>query len=260
MRKILLVLMIVLLCLTGCDRVTEPPLANGDYDTAGEKTVIYHGDHTFPLSYTVDGQQQIAPGTYWYYELADSYNKSWGDSFYTYDTKSLELNGNKEYSKLGKGNCYATNGDWPLFLSPVHTEYTLSNQELIEGGLIGLAQQPLDQQKIQQTVQITDVWSCDLDGDGQSETFFKACNCDTAAETDPHYCFLAYEKEGACQILCSSFRAEGESSAKEIRPMVCDLEGDGKWELAVHQKGDYESFALFDYTDGSFIQTYNILF
>ncbi|MBQ4052340.1 MAG: hypothetical protein IJD09_01695 [Clostridia bacterium] len=261
-RWFILIMIMIMLFLTGCNRVPEPvvPLPEEGYDTTGEKTVVYHADTTFPLSFTLDGEQQIKPGTYWYYELAAAYDKSWQDSFYTYDTKSLELNGNKSYTKLGKRSCYATNGDWPLFLNPVHTEYTPSNQEMVDQTIATLAQQQLDQHQMALRAQITDVWTCDLDGDGTQETFFKASNGAEQEEAMPSYCFLAYLKGDRCQILYSVFRPEGDLSVEKLTPLVCDLNGDGKWGVVLYQKGDYESFTAFDYTAGSFVQTYQILF
>ncbi|MBQ7935087.1 MAG: hypothetical protein IJ333_01905 [Clostridia bacterium] len=269
MKKILIVLSILALCLTGCKKTEQPPtVPEGEvFDTSGEKTVLYHGKQTFPLSFTLDGQQQIQNGTYWYYELANAYEKTWEDSFYTYSTKDLELNGNRAYSKLGKKSCYATNGDWPLFLNPVHTEYAASNQEQVDQALLTLAQRQLVQNQVEgETARITDVWICDLDGDGNQETLFKACNCRKEKEDAEEatlsvgYCFLAYAKDDQCQVLYSSFYPEGDSPVEKLTPLVCDLEGDGKWSLLIYQKGDYESFTTLNFSGGNFTKNYEVLF
>lgn len=261
MKKLLILLMTIALCLSGCKKNEQPQTTPQTYDTAGEKTVVFHGDATFPISFTVDGQQQIQGGTYWFYELENAYGRNWDASFYTYDTKDLELSGSRSYSKLGKKNCYATNGDWPLFLNPVHTEYSASNQDQVDAALIALAQQQLTaNQMTDQTAVITDLWECDLDGDGSQETLFKACNCSSAEEGAPQYCFVAYAKGENCQVLYRSFHADGNSPVKELRPMVCDLEGDGAWSLLIWQKGDYKSFTVYGFSQGNFTKNYEILF
>ncbi len=261
MKKFLFVLLIAAVTLSGCKSAKPPVETPAPYDTAGEKTVVFHGDVTFPISFTVDGQQQIPNGTYWFYELQHAYGRNWGDSFYTYDTKKLELSGSRAYTKLGKKNSYATNGDWPLFLNPVHTEYSGSNQDQVDSALISLAQQQLiANQMTDQTVMITDLWQCDLDGDGKQENLFKACNCEGAEAGMPQYCFLAYAKEDACQVLYRSFHPDGNSPVQELRPMVCDLEGDGAWSLMIWQKGDYKSLTVYGFSGGNFIKNYEILF
>ena len=262
MKKIMILICVLMLFLTGCKSTEQPPFAQEDfYDIAGEKTVIYHGEHTFPLSFTVDGKQQIANGTYWYYELADDYSRTWEDKFYTYDPKRLELNGNRSYTNLGKKQCYATNGDWPLFLNPVHTEYTASNQEKVDPILRNLTKQQLNHNNIEATPLVTDVWVCDLNGDGTLETLFKACNCaDVKEEPAVKYCFLAYSKEDACQVIYSSFRPEGGATPETLKPLVCDLEGDGNREIIVYQQGDYKSFGVYGYQDGNISKKYEILF
>ncbi len=261
MKKFLFILLIAAVTLSGCKSAKPPAEPPAPYDTAGEKTVVFHGDVTFPISFTVDGQQQIPSGTYWFYELQNAYGRSWEGSFFTYDIKDLELSGSRPYSKLGKRNCFATNGDWPLFLNPVHTEYSASNQERVEPGLILLAQQQLiANQMADQTVIITDLWQCDLDGDEKEETLFKACNCAVAEEGAPQYCFLAYVKENACQVLYRSFHPDGNSPLKELKPMVCDPEGDGAWSLMIRQKGDYNSLAVYSFSGGNFTKNYEIFF
>ncbi|MBQ8600155.1 MAG: hypothetical protein IJ407_02080, partial [Clostridia bacterium] len=183
MKKFLIVLSICALCLTGCQKTEQPQSAPQTYDTAGEKTVVFHGDVTFPLSFTLDGQQQIQNGTYWFYELENAYGRTWEDPFYTYSIKDLELSGSRSYTKLGKKNCYATNGDWPLFLNPVHTEYTASNQDQADAALIAMAQQQLTANQMDgQTVLIADIWNFYLYGDGEQEVLFNACKCITAKE------------------------------------------------------------------------------
>ena len=238
---------------TGALEIPEEP-----FDNSGEKTVVYRGKQDFPLSLTTDGAQQIENGTYWYYELADAYDKPWDELFYTYDTKKMELSGSKNYSKL-KDPCFATNGNWPLFLNPVHTEYTVSNQNMADKSLTEMAKQPLTANQMEDaTVIITDTWVCDMDGDGGQETIFKACNCET--EEAGKYCFIAYAGGDGCQVLYSSFRADGSEGPEKLTPMVCDLNGDGKWALLLHWKGDYERFTSFDFSGGNFTKCYEVIF
>ena len=262
MKKMMVLICVFLLCLTGCKAVEQPAAPQeGTYDNSGEKTVVYHGEHTFPLSFSVDGQQQIANGTYWYYELSSGYERSWEDDFYTYDTKKLELNGNRSYTNLGKKKCYATNGNWPLFLNPVHTEYTASNQDKVDIVLKTMTEQQLSHHQMEAEALISDVWKCDLDGDGKQETLFKACNCEEVSEeTAAKYCFLAYTNEETCQVLYSSYRIEGGVTPETLKPLVCDLEGDGNWEIIVYQQGDYKSFGVYGFQDGNITKKYEILF
>ncbi len=265
MKKIWILLCVAALCLGGC-KSKEPPMkmpeAEG-YNTQGEKTVVYHTkEATFPLSFTMDGAQQIQNGVYWYYELADAFGRSWEDSFYTYSAKDLELNGNMKYAELGKKSCYATNGDWPLFLNPVHTQYSISNQDQVAENLVSMVQQQLTHQQMEQaSAIITDTWACDLDGDQSQELLFKACNCNEKKEDGaPQYCFLAFVKGEDCQILYSSFRPDGTIGIQSLSPLVYDPEGDGKWSVMVHQKGDYESFCAYQFSGGNFTKCYEIYF
>ena len=261
MKRLLILLTVAAVCLGGCKPAKQPEESVEPYDVLGEKTVVYHGDATFPISFTVDGVQQIPSGTYWFYELENAYGRYWEESFYTYDLKKLELSGSRPYSKLGKKHCYATNGDWPLFLNPVHTEYSASNQDQADVGLLMMAQQQLAaNQMADQTPIITDLWKCDLDGDGEAETLFKACNCHGAEEGNPQYCFLGYAKGESCQVLYRSFHPDGNSPVKELRPLICDPEGDGKWSLLIEQKGDYKSITVYDFSAGNFTKNYEILF
>mgnify|MGYP005812835257 CR=1 FL=1 len=305
MKRIVLAFMAAALLLTGCSKKEKDPITTPEetYNTAGERTVIYHGEKEFPLSFTTDGVQKIENGTYWYYELEKAYGKDWEDSFYTYDIKKLELTGTRSYSKLGKRSCFATNGNWPLFLNPVHTEYTSSNQNMVDSKLMAHAEQQLLANQMTDTPAIiTDVWSCDMDGDGTQEFLFKACNYtlpvkepkeeNTVEKENIHtYCFLAYAKDDVCQVLSGSFRTETSEVAEttvalapytydeagnlsqtvlyqkdpyhavqEMKPLICDLNGDGKWSLLLYRSGDYESFTAFDYSGGNFTKNYEIIF
>ncbi len=257
MKKIL-VFLCLLLMLSGCAKTEKPPadLPDDPIDVSGEKTVLYHGDKDFPLSFTIDGQQQIQNGTYWYYELSDLYDRSWEDSFYSYDVKSLDLNGMKNYGSFGKKDCYATNGDWPLFLVPVHSEFSASNQDKIESRIIKAVDQQLKAHQMEKTAPVvTDTWLCDLDGDGAQEMLFKAE--DSRAGT---YRFLGYLQEENCQVLEGWFDEKNEDDLPDITPIVCDMEGDRKWSVMLHKTGDYESFTLYDFNNGNFTQGYTIIF
>ncbi len=260
MKRWIMFLLVAALLLTGCSKNGEEPLDAPveNFDNSGEKTVVYRGKQDFPLSFTVDGTQKIENGTYWYYELADTYEKTWEEPFYTYDTKKLELSGSKNYANV-KDKCFATNGNWPLFLNPVHTEYTISNQKMADDALAELAKQPLTANQMETaTVIITDTWVCDMDGDGGQETIFKACNCGT--EDAGKYCFIAYAGGEGCQVLYGSFRQDGSAGPEKLTPMVCDLDGDGKWALLLYWKGDYESFTSFDFSGGNFTKCYEVIF
>lgn len=252
----------MVLLLSGCSKNGEDPvdIPTDDFDNSGEKTVVYRGKENFPLSFTVDGAQKIENGTYWYYELADTYEKNWEEPFYVYDNKKMELSGSKNYGKLVKEKCFATNGNWPLFLNPVHTEYTASNQEMVDKTLVNLAGQQLSANQMESaSLIITDTWICDMNGDGSQETIFKACNCG-AEDENGKYCFIAYANAESCQVLYSTFRADGSEGPEKLSPMVCDLDGDGKWALLLYRKGDYESFTSFDFSGGNFTKCYEIIF
>ena len=255
MKKILIVLSVCMVLMTGCSSTKEPPVALPEEpaDTAGEKTVLYCGEKVFPLSFTVDGAQKIENGTYWYYELAEDYGKEWEESFYTY-SEGLELNGSHSYGDFGKRCRYATNGDWALFLSPVHTEYNEENQANVDAGLMKMAKQQLTANKMKNAASvITDVWLCDFDGDKEQEKLFLATD-------DKSYCYLGYVKNDICQVFDGTFSvAEGEELPK-LSPAVCDLDGNGQWSLLLHKDGDYESLAVFDYSAGNFTKCYEVIF
>ena len=114
MKKYLWIL-ISLFLLSGCSS-SVPEMLPEDFDNSGEKYVLYCGEKSFVLSDSVDGAHNIGNGPHWYYELAWQKNAC-EDLFYTYDLKNHELNGSKAADRLE--NCFATNGNWPLFLYPV---------------------------------------------------------------------------------------------------------------------------------------------
>lgn len=262
MKKWIVIFTAIVLLLSGCANsdTKVPEIPREDFDNSGEKTVLYCGKYTFPLSFTLDGKQQIQNGTYWYYELENAYEKEWQESFYTYDTKKLELSGSEEYAKLVKQKCFATNGNWPLFLSPVHAEYTASNQDMVDAALLNLTQKQLAaNQAGEEKGIVTDTWNCDMDGDGAQELLFKACNCDEETASK-RYCLLAYAKGEECQALYSRFSEDDAEALKKLTPMVCDLNGDEKWGLLLYKKCDYESFVSFDFEGGNFTKAYEIIF
>lgn len=305
MKRTLLAIMALAVLLTGCAKKTTElaPSPDGTYNTTGERLVLYHGEKEFPLSVTVDGAQQLENGVYWYYELSDFKDREWTEPFYLYDTKKLELTGERNFDRLGQKSSFATNGNWPLFLNPVHTEYSASNQEKVDPVLIALTEQQLAANKMEDTPAIiTDIWTCDLDGDGAEERLFKACNYTLPAkkpkddemvqqEQVKSYSFLAYAKNDACQVLFGSFRTESSDETassvvlapfaydesggisqtvlyrsedyrtlQELRPLICDLEGDGRWSLILYREGDYKSFIVFSFIGGNFTQQYEIIF
>lgn len=252
MKKTCIVLMACLIILTGCAKAEKPPTATQEKptDTAGEKIVFYCGDKVFPLSFTADGKQLIENGSYWYYELADDFEREWTDSFYTY-SKEMELNGSKVYGEFGKKCRYATNGEWALFLSPVHTEFSAENQDKIDTELISMVNQQLASNNMEKaTPQVTDLWECDFDGDGVQERIFLATD-------EVSYCFIGCVKEKSCQVI------DGVFSVKELpkySPAVCDLDGNAQWSLLLYKEGDYESLTVFDYSGGNFTKCYDIIF
>ncbi len=254
MKKILIVLSVCVLLLSGCSKAEKPPATPPETpaDTSGEKTVLYCGEKRFPLSFTVDGEQKIENGTYWYYELAEDYEREWDDTFYTYN-EGLELNGSHTYGDFGKRCRFATNGDWALFLSPVHTEYNAETQDKVDGNLCELAKQQLVANNMDATPVVTDIWLCDFDGDKAQEQVF-------LAKDNASYCFLGYVKENTCQVLDGVFLKKAEKELPDFSPAVCDLDGNGKWSLMLHKNGDYESIAVFDYDAGNFIKSYDIIF
>lgn len=259
-KMILMVLIAGVLLLAGCSEKTQPPaeLPEGGFDNSGEKTVLYRGEKSFPLSFTVDGEQQIENGVYWYYELADTYERSWDELFYTYDAEKLELDGSKAYDKLNRDTCFATNGNWPLFLNPVHTEYTASNQNMVDKGLIELSRKQLEANQMPEAEPIvTDVWVCDMDGDNAEETLFKAAG---SAGESGSYCFLAYSAGESCQVLYGDFNPGGATPVEKLNPMVCDLNGDGNWGLLLYKKSDYESFTIYLFSGGNFTKGSEIIF
>lgn len=249
-------LLMILLCLTGCSKKEALPkeLPNDPIDTSGKRVVIYCGGKAVPLSYTIDGEQQIQNGIYWYYELDGDFLKNSEDKFYSYDEITLDLNGGGSIENLEKNKSFITNGGWPLFLTPVHTQYTLSNQNKVDE----LVKKQADAQLIANGINgtnavITDVWNCDLDQDGVEETLFLAKN----EEGEQRYCFLGYVNGENCQILSGFYNL---GKLPELRPIICDFEGDGKWSVLLYESCHYQKFSAFDFNNGTFTKAYDIIF
>lgn len=232
-----------LLLFSGCSEKSEKqPILSGDFDNSGNKTVVFCGDKEFVLSYSIDGKQQIENGTYWFYELKDEYDFRWEEPFYTYDLENRMLNGSVQFDELK--NCFATNGNWPLFLNPVHTEYSETTQNQVDEKILMQAGKAFAED-LNPVVQ--DIWKCDLDGDQKEELLF----CSSAGDGAERY--LGFFDGGNCQGLYHG-------KAETVTPLICDLNGDGKWSLLLYEKGNYERFISYDYSNGNFIKTYEIIF
>lgn len=262
MKKWIIIVTLLVLMLSGCSKQSAemPEMPHEQFDNSGEKTVLYCGKKSFPLSFTDDGIQQIENDTYWFYELNNRYEVNEDAVYYTYNLDKAELGGTMTYKRAVKEDCFATNGDWPLFLSPVHAEYSLTNQKAVDKKLIQLAQEYLrDNNIMDEKLVVTDTWSCDMDGDGTQELLFKACNYEDES-SGKRYCLLGYLKGEECQILYSSLTDKEENLPQNIIPRICDLNGDEKWGLLLYKKNDYESFTTYNFEGGNFIKGYEIIF
>lgn len=256
MKKILALFLILSLFLAGCSKSDSVPQEspNDPIDTTGKKVVLYCGAKEFPISFTIDGEQQIQNGIYWNYELNHDMLDSSQEKFYTYDELTLELNGAETKNKVGKDRCFATNGGWPLFLTPVHSQYTLSNQNKVDKEIRRQADAQLISNQIDgENALITDVWHCDLDQDGIEEQLFLAKN----EEGKNRYVFLAYTNGKNCQVLSGFYKI---NKLPEIRPIICDFDGDGKWSVLLYESCHYQKFSTFDYSNGTFTKSYDIIF
>lgn len=256
MKKLLVLLLAVVLCATGCSKKEQatPELPNDPIDTMGKRVVLYCGQKSVPLSYTIDGEQQIQNGLYWYYELDQNLGEDPEEKYYSYDELTLDLNGEDTLKSLSKSNSFVTNGGWPLFLSPVHSQYTESNQSKVDQQIKKMADAQLIANRIDgKNALITDLWTCDLDQDGAEEKLFLAKD----EEGEKRYCFLGYVNGEDCQILSGFYNI---SKLPEIRPIICDLEGDGKWSVLLYETGHYQKFSTFNFKDGTFTKAYDIIF
>ncbi len=256
MKRLWTFALILSLCLTGCAKKESVPkeLPDDPIDTSGKKVVLYCGKNAFPLSYTIDGEQQIQNGAYWYYELDPDILKDSEEKFYSYDEQTLDLDGVGTKNTLKKNNSFSTNGGWPLFLSPVHTQYTLSNQNKVDKQIKKIADAQLIANRIDgENALITDIWVCDLDQDGAEEKLFLAKN----EEGEKRYCFLGYANGENCQILSGFYNL---GKLPELRPIICDFEGDGKWSVLLYETCHYQKFTSFNFKNGTFTKAYDIIF
>lgn len=257
MKRMICFAWIALLILGGCKKEVElPKVPKEEYSNEGERVVLFSGEKSFPISFTVDGQQKIENGTYFYYDIKEHFDRDWKESFYLYDIRRLELLDFKEQGSFGERDVYATNGNWPLFLNPVHIEYSASNQDQVDEGLINAGNRVLKQNKMEkEPLIITDVWLCDMDSDGVEEQFFAGCNYlaspsneeDVKAQADEVmiYSFLAYLDEENCQLLSGSFRSvmsehKDEGAASVLHSFSYDNQGELKEKiLKKRQKIDF---------------------
>ena len=235
-------------------------------DNSGDRVVLYLDNRgLFPISFSVDGKQMIENGTYWYYELnrIPSFEKK--ETFYIYDVDSKQPIEKTEYSELDEKSGFATNGEWTLFLRPVHTEYAASNQDLVDERFVEMTKKQLAANKVEDAAAIvSDVWECDIDGDGTAEHFFKACNCDISVEKRKStYCFLGYTDGEECQVLYGYYSSKAEKAGsrfKTLEPIVCDLNGQGKWSVMVFKQSSYACMTVYDFNNGNFSKNYEIVF
>lgn len=267
MKRIVVCLVILVMLLTGCSSGEKKPIElPKKADNSGDRVVIYMDEgRLFPISYSVDGKQMLENGTYWYYELSHVPSFDDKETFYIYDADSKQPIEKTTYFELNEKSGYATNGDWELFLRPVHTEYAVSNQEMVDERFVDMTKKQLAANKMEDAEAIvSDVWECDFDNDGTAEHFFKACNCEITVEKRKNtYCFLGYTDGEVCQILYGYYSSESEKAGgkfKKIEPIVCDLNGEGKWTVMVFKQSSYASLIAYDFNDGNFYKTYEIIF
>ena len=256
MKKLLVLFLAFSICLTGCSKKENIPkeLPDDPIDTMGKRVVLYCGQKGVPLSYTIDGEQQIQNGIYWYYELDQNLIDDPEEKYYTYDELTLDLNGAETINSLPKNSSFVTNGGWPLFLTPVHTQYTLSNQNKVDKQIKKIADAQLIANRIDgENALITDIWVCDLDQDGTEEKLFLAKN----EEGEKRYCFLGYANGEDGQILSGFYNL---GKLPELRPIICDFEGDGTWSVLLYESCHYKKFTSFDFKNRTFTKAYDIIF
>jgi hypothetical protein len=258
MRKGLLLLLILALVLSGCTAKTQVPEKSAPKidKVSGEQTVLFHGDKDVLLSLSKDGVETIKNGTYWYYELTPMISSL--GSVNTYDYDSLECTRSQYHGSLGKDECFATNGTQKLFLPMSCREFTKEQQDQVDANIKAAADLQLKANGIEAEPVIKKIWDCDMDGDGKKECFFWA---EDQQKEGSGYAFLGYLKGESCQVLSGYFYPQfKEQVIPSIRPLVCDLNGDGKWTLLVYTNGGYESFTHYDFQAGNFIYCYDIIF
>lgn len=243
MKRLIIVLLLGMIVLSGCKKAAkEPDMTNEDYNIEGERVVLFCGEKQFPISFSVDGKQMIENGTYFYYDLNQKFDREWTDSFYLYHPDQLELIDFKEYGSFNGQLCFATNGNWPLFLNPVHLEFSSENQDRIDVELLNAGRKILDQNNMKnEPLILTDIWSCDIDHDAKEEFFFKGCNYIEPKGNSKNelledevcvYSFLGYFDDGNCQVLDGSFQfVMNEQKNKEAETVLSSLTFDDKGNL-----------------------------
>ncbi len=257
MKRFLILLLIIALFACGCTREKLPESMEEAADNSGNRAVIYFDKTAFPISLTQDGEQKIENGAHWFYELGDCPLES---EFYLYNADSLELSGKSKGYEISETPCFAVNGEWPLFLNPVHTEYSLKNQSNVDEKIAKQAKRLLSANGLApEEAVVTDIWSCDLDGNGEQEVLFKACNCGDI-EAKNYYCFFAFGGEQESQGLLTLKGDDKECAPQKLRPLVIDPEGDGKWSLMLYMENEYRSFIAYSFNGGNFAESYKIIF
>ncbi len=244
MKRLILMLLCFAFLLSGCGKKPTNDLKTEEqHDNSGHRVVLYSDSKIIPISYSLDGNLQIEPGTYWYYELESGLEPSKGAQFETYSAKNMKASSLCSFEKLQKKKCFAVNGDWPLFRSFKYSSYDEKEQDKLPDQLMESVKNTIKSLGIEETdSRIDEIWNY------EGESLVAGCY------GDENRSFLCRVTDDNSQMLWN------DTGNLEITPIMMDLNGSGRYSLVLFCQGDYREFKVFETKEDQFVFRYSIIY
>ncbi len=227
--KLKILVLITLLLLSGCSKSPDSEIQEITYPPADTKginvTYINTKNGLVPICYTKDGKISLS-GENYYYNLKNiiSSEQSLKDKAYTYFSHTGKNLGSVNYSELESKllcntpcSALITSSNWQLSPTLRYESVKDSKKTAIEYRQFLTDTYPERFEDID-SVNITDIWEYDLDGDSANEAILKA------KDENGIILYLMSPTLSNCVL-------EETGSDFTATPFIADLDGNGKFSL-----------------------------
>ena len=276
---ILAIILALAICLSGCkkqntdisqDPNTSPEAKTDDkIDISGDRCVLINCGQNTPVILLCDEINQFVNKDIWYFdalsymtdELVTRLDNT--SRFYTYDLASGKKQGDdslynllNQKPKKDQPLTICANVEGNFLVDMRHVTYTSDTQSELSGQYSDLIRLLLDQNDLKDaSVNITDIWECDLDGDNSNEVFIRS-----ASDTEGGcYSMLALLSQSIKSTLIAMDTTD-DANNFTLQPFVLNISPSGELKPCLISGGDYKKFELFDITEGELKSRYTVYF